>query len=99
MNLLAAGAAFGVVTAVFQDGFLAEPLGVGTGPVEAFLPVMMLAILFGCAHHRRPQLVAPAPARPRAATRCRRGRRELAEALDRRAGALISACGRRARSP
>jgi len=47
MNLLAAGAAFGVVTAVFQDGFLAGPLGVGTGPIEAFLPVMMLAILFG----------------------------------------------------
>ena len=47
MNLLAAGAAFGVVTAVFQDGFLAGALGVGTGPIEAFLPVMMLAILFG----------------------------------------------------
>ncbi len=47
MNLLAAGAAFGVVTAVFQGGFLAGPLGVGTGPIEAFLPVMMLAILFG----------------------------------------------------
>jgi RND superfamily putative drug exporter len=47
MNLLAAGAAFGVVTAVFQDGFLAGPLGVGTGPIEAFLPVLMLAILFG----------------------------------------------------
>ena len=47
MNLLAAGAAFGVVTAIFQEGFLAGPLGVGTGPIEAFLPVMMLAILFG----------------------------------------------------
>jgi putative drug exporter of the RND superfamily len=47
MNLLAAGASFGVVTAVFQKGFLAGTLGVGTGPVEAFLPVMMLAILFG----------------------------------------------------
>jgi putative drug exporter of the RND superfamily len=47
MNLLAAGAAFGVVTLVFQEGFLAGPLAVGTGPVEAFLPVMMLAILFG----------------------------------------------------
>jgi putative drug exporter of the RND superfamily len=47
MNLLAAGAAFGVVTAVFQKGFLAGPLAVGTGPIEAFLPVMMLAILFG----------------------------------------------------
>jgi RND superfamily putative drug exporter len=47
MNLLAAGAAFGVVTLVFQEGFLAGPLGVGTGPIEAFLPVLMLAILFG----------------------------------------------------
>src|SRR3954447_18152080 len=47
MNLLAAGAAFGVVTAVFQKGFGAGPLGVGTGPIEAFLPVLMLAILFG----------------------------------------------------
>ena len=47
MNLLAVGAAFGVVTAIFQKGFLAGPLGVGTGPIEAFLPVMMFAILFG----------------------------------------------------
>ena len=47
MNLLAAGASFGVVTAVFQEGWLAGPLGAGTGPIEAFLPVMMLAILFG----------------------------------------------------
>ena len=47
MNLLAAGAAFGVVTAVFQKGFLADALNVGQGPIEAFLPVMMLAILFG----------------------------------------------------
>src|SRR3954468_10260377 len=46
MNLLAAGAAFGVVTLIFQEGFLAGPLNVGTGPIEAFLPVMMLAILF-----------------------------------------------------
>ncbi len=35
MNLLAAGASFGVVTAIFQKGFLAEPLGVGEGPIEA----------------------------------------------------------------
>ena len=32
MNLLAAGASFGVVTAVFQKGFLAGTLGVGWGP-------------------------------------------------------------------
>ncbi len=47
MNLLAAGAAFGVVTVVFQQGFLSGPLGVGTGPIEPFLPVIMLSILFG----------------------------------------------------
>jgi RND superfamily putative drug exporter len=47
MNLLAAGAAFGVVTVIFQHGFLADALAVGTGPIEPFLPVLMLAILFG----------------------------------------------------
>jgi RND superfamily putative drug exporter len=48
MNLLAAGASFGVVVAVFQWGWGAEALGLGKpGPVEAFLPVMLLAILSG----------------------------------------------------
>ena len=48
MNLLAAGASFGVLTALFQWGWGAKLLGLGEpGPVEAFLPVMMLAILFG----------------------------------------------------
>jgi RND superfamily putative drug exporter len=48
MNLLAAGASFGVVVAVFQWGWGSAALGVGTpGPVEAWLPVMLLAILFG----------------------------------------------------
>jgi putative drug exporter of the RND superfamily len=47
MNLLAAGAAFGIVTAVFQLGFGADLFNVGEGPIEAFLPVMLLAILFG----------------------------------------------------
>ena len=48
MNLLSAGAAFGVVTAVFQWGWGASLIGVDrTGPIEAFLPVMMFAILFG----------------------------------------------------
>ena len=48
MNLLAAGAAFGVVVALFQWGWLSEALGLGrAGPVEAFLPVIMLALLFG----------------------------------------------------
>jgi RND superfamily putative drug exporter len=48
MNLLAAAASFGVVVAVFQWGWGSWIPGVGAaGPVEAFLPVIMLAILFG----------------------------------------------------
>jgi putative drug exporter of the RND superfamily len=48
MNLLSAGAAFGVLTAVFQWGWLGSLFGVSrAGPVEAFLPVMLFAILFG----------------------------------------------------
>jgi RND superfamily putative drug exporter len=48
MNLLAAGASFGVVVAVFQWGWGTDTLGLGkAGPVEAFLPVIMLSILFG----------------------------------------------------
>jgi putative drug exporter of the RND superfamily len=48
MNMLSAGAAFGVITAVFQFGWLSSLLGVNqTGPIEAFVPVMMFAILFG----------------------------------------------------
>ncbi len=48
MNLLSIGAAFGVITAVFQWGWLGGLFGVSRpGPVEAFLPVMLFAILFG----------------------------------------------------
>jgi RND superfamily putative drug exporter len=48
MNLLAAGASFGVVVAIFQWGWLSETLGIGGGgPIEAFVPVMFFAILFG----------------------------------------------------
>ncbi len=48
MNLLSAGAAFGVVTAVFQFGWFASLLGINsTGPIEPFVPVLMFAILFG----------------------------------------------------
>jgi RND superfamily putative drug exporter len=48
MNLLSAGAAFGVITAVFQWGWGASLIGIDrTGPIEAFLPVMVFAILFG----------------------------------------------------
>ena len=48
MNVLATAASFGVVVAVFQWGWGSEALGVGAaGPVEAFLPAIMLSILFG----------------------------------------------------
>jgi RND superfamily putative drug exporter len=48
MNLLAAGASFGVVVAVFQWGWLSSLLGTGGGgPIEPFIPVMFFAILFG----------------------------------------------------
>jgi RND superfamily putative drug exporter len=48
MNLLAAAASFGVLTAFFQWGWGTNAFGLGqAGPVEAFLPVVTLAILFG----------------------------------------------------
>jgi RND superfamily putative drug exporter len=48
MNILSAAAAFGVVTAIFQDGVGASLIGIDkTGPIDAFVPVMMFAVLFG----------------------------------------------------
>src|SRR5580765_5577788 len=48
MNMFAAAASFGVVVAVFQWGWLHSLIGIGKGgPIEAFLPVMFFAILFG----------------------------------------------------
>jgi RND superfamily putative drug exporter len=48
MNLVSACAAFGILTAVFQWGWAGSVFGVNRkGPVEAFLPVMLFAILFG----------------------------------------------------
>ncbi|GAB3255536.1 MMPL family transporter [Nocardioides dilutus] len=43
LNLLSIGAALGVITLVFDEGWwFAQP-----GPVEAFVPVMIFAIVFG----------------------------------------------------
>ncbi|MCA1219711.1 MMPL family transporter [Streptomyces sp. 8L] len=48
--LLSVAAAFGAVVAVFQWGWLADVLGVSrTGPVVSFLPVILMAVLFGLA--------------------------------------------------
>ncbi|GAB2598725.1 MMPL family transporter [Streptomyces capparidis] len=48
MNLIAAAASFGVLVAIFQWGWGGEALAGGReGPIEAFLPVIMLSLLFG----------------------------------------------------
>jgi len=48
MNLLSIGAAYGVVVMIFQYGWGKQLVGVGKeGPIQAFLPMMMFAILFG----------------------------------------------------
>ncbi|MFJ9716151.1 MMPL family transporter [Streptomyces sp. NPDC101213] len=48
MNVAAVAAAFGVVVMVFQWGWGSEALGLGrAGPIEPFLPVIMVSVLFG----------------------------------------------------
>jgi RND superfamily putative drug exporter len=47
MNLLSIGAALGFVTLIFQEGHGASLIGVSTGPIESFVPVLMFAIVFG----------------------------------------------------
>ena len=48
MNLLSVGASYGVIVAVFQWGWLASVFGVGKpGPVEAWAPMFLFAIVFG----------------------------------------------------
>jgi RND superfamily putative drug exporter len=48
MNLFSAGAAFGVIVAVFQFGWLDRLVGVThTGPITPLVPILMFAVLFG----------------------------------------------------
>jgi RND superfamily putative drug exporter len=47
MNLLAVAASFGLVVAVFQWGWGSSLIGSGSGPIESYLPIVMIAILFG----------------------------------------------------
>ena len=48
--LLSVGASFGVVSAVFEWGWLAGPLGLErTGPVISFMPIILMGVLFGLA--------------------------------------------------
>jgi len=47
MNLLSIGAALGVVQAVFERGWLTGLVGAQQSPIEAFIPVIVFAIVFG----------------------------------------------------
>jgi putative drug exporter of the RND superfamily len=50
VNLLAVGAAYGLLTTVFQDGHGATAIGLdGAIPIVSYVPMMMFAILFGLA--------------------------------------------------
>ena len=48
VNLLSVGAAYGVIVAVFQWGWLGGLIGIGaTSPIDPWIPLMMFTILFG----------------------------------------------------
>ena len=48
--LLSVGASFGVVVSLFQYGHLDKLIGVDTtGPIVSFLPIILMAVLFGLA--------------------------------------------------
>ncbi|HZY01810.1 MAG TPA: efflux RND transporter permease subunit [Dermatophilaceae bacterium] len=48
MSALSLTASFGVVTLIFQDGYLSGPLGfTSTGYLDVTQPILMLAIIFG----------------------------------------------------
>jgi RND superfamily putative drug exporter len=48
MNHLSIGAAYGVIVAIFQNGTAKGLVGIGReGPIEAWVPMMLFAIVFG----------------------------------------------------
>jgi RND superfamily putative drug exporter len=47
MNVVSIAAAYGVVVAVFQWGWLGSLTGIEPAPIEPFAPMMMFAIVFG----------------------------------------------------
>jgi len=48
MNLLSIGAAYGVIVAIFQWGWGKNLIAIGKeGPIEAWVPMMLFAIVFG----------------------------------------------------
>ena len=47
MNMLSIGASLGIVQAVFERGWLGGLFGAQAGPIDAFIPVLTFAIVFG----------------------------------------------------
>jgi putative drug exporter of the RND superfamily len=47
MNLLSIGASLGVAQAVYERGWLGGLFGLQQGPIDAFIPVLAFAIVFG----------------------------------------------------
>ena len=47
MNVLSIGATSGVLVVIFQWGWGAGLIGIDTGPIEAIVPLMLFAIIFG----------------------------------------------------
>jgi RND superfamily putative drug exporter len=47
MNLLSIGASLGIIQAVFERGWLGGLFGAQPGPIDAFIPVLAFAIIFG----------------------------------------------------
>jgi RND superfamily putative drug exporter len=48
MNLLSVGAAYGVIVAIFQWGWLGSIVGIGkTAPVDPWVPLILFTVLFG----------------------------------------------------
>jgi RND superfamily putative drug exporter len=47
MNLLSIGAAYGIIVALFQWGWLGDLTGVEPAPIEPWMPMMLFAIVFG----------------------------------------------------
>jgi RND superfamily putative drug exporter len=47
MNMLSIGAAYGVVVALFQWGWLSDLTDVAPGPIEPWAPMMLFAVVFG----------------------------------------------------
>jgi RND superfamily putative drug exporter len=48
VNMLSVGAAYGVIVAVFQWGWLGRVFSIGaTGPIDPWIPIMMFSVLFG----------------------------------------------------